>query len=84
MMYWGIILEIGILASSDRVQMKEYARSHENRPLYTFIISDPSNLSRLEDIRMDHLKLTDYSISDQVNIENLPAILYQGYSIHGN
>ena len=71
-------------ASSDRIQMHEYARSHENRPLYTVIISDPSNLARLEDIRMDHLKLTDQSISDNIDIENLPAILYQGYSIHGN
>ena len=73
-----------ITASSDRVQMKEYARSHENRPLYTLIISDPSNLARIEDIRMDHLKLTDHSISDEIDIANLPAILYQGYSIHGN
>ena len=71
-------------AVSDRIEMREYARSHENRPLYTLIISDPSNLSRLEDIRMDHLQLTDHSNSDQVNIDNLPAILYQGYSIHGN
>jgi len=69
---------------SDRIEMKEYARSHENRPLYNLIISDPSNLARLEDIRMDHLKLTDHSESDQVDISNLPAILYQGYSIHGN
>ena len=71
-------------AVSDRIEMREYARSHENRPLYNLIISDPSNLARLEDIRMDHLKLTDHSKSDQVDISNLPAILYQGYSIHGN
>lgn len=70
--------------ASDRIEMKEYARSHENRPLFNLIISSPENLSRLESIREDHLKLTDHSVSDQVNIENLPAILYQGYSIHGN
>ncbi len=70
--------------ASDRVEMREYARSHENRPLYTLIISDPSNMARLEDIRMDHLKLTDFSESGGIDIENLPAILYQGYSIHGN
>ena len=71
-------------AVSDRIEMKEYARSHENRPLYILTISDPSNLAKVEDIRMDHLKLTDHSKSDQVDISNLPAILYQGYSIHGN
>jgi len=71
-------------AASDRIEMREYARSHENRPLFNLIISDPSNLARKEEIRMDHLKLTDHSKSDQVDITNLPAILYQGYSIHGN
>lgn len=71
-------------AASDRIEMKEYARSHENRPLYTLIISDPSNLARLEDIRQDHLQLTDHSSSNKVDIGDLPAILYQGYSIHGN
>lgn len=70
--------------ASDRLEMREYARSHENRPLYILIISDPSNMGRLEDIRTAHLKLTDHSVSDQVDITNLPAILYQGYSIHGN
>ena len=73
-----------VAAASDRVQIAEYARSHENRPLYTLMISDPANLARLEEIRQDHVRLTDPSVSDQVDIEDLPAILYQGYSIHGN
>lgn len=71
-------------AASDRIVMQEYARSHENRALYNLIISDPSNLSRLERIRKDHIQLTDHSISDRVDISDLPAILYQGYTIHGN
>jgi len=71
-------------AASDRIEMVEYARSHENRPLYTVMISTPENLARKEDIRQAHLQLTDYKVSDKVSIENLPAVLYQGYSIHGN
>ena len=71
-------------AASDRVKMVEYARSHENRPLYNLIITDPSNHARLEEIRQAHLNLADPSSSDNVDISNLPAVLYQGYSIHGN
>ncbi|MFT4533755.1 MAG: hypothetical protein ACJA1A_000330 [Saprospiraceae bacterium] len=71
-------------AASDRIEMVEYARSHENRPLYTVMISTPENLARKEDIRRAHLQLTDYNESDKVSIDNLPAVLYQGYSIHGN
>lgn len=71
-------------AASDRIEMEEYARSHEGRPLYTVMISDPSNLARKEDIRIAHLELTDPAQSKSVKTDNLPAVLYQGYSIHGN
>ncbi|MFT6334847.1 MAG: hypothetical protein ACJATI_001593 [Halioglobus sp.] len=71
-------------AASDRIEMVEYARSHENRPLYTVMISSPENIVRKENIRQAHLQLTDHSESDKVSIDNLPAVLYQGYSIHGN
>ena len=70
--------------ASDRIEMIEYARSHEHRPLYTVMISDPSNLARKEDIRQAHLQLADHSVSDKVDTKNLPAVLYQGYTIHGN
>ena len=73
-----------IAAASDRVEITEYARSHEHRPLVNLIISDPTNLSNLEAIRKEHLKLTDPSVSNKVDISSLPAVLYQGYSIHGN
>jgi len=70
--------------ASDRVQMEEYARSHEHRPLYTVMISTPQNLANKETIRQAHLDLTDPSKSAKVKTDNLPAVLYQGYSIHGN
>lgn len=71
-------------AASDRIEMIEYARSHENRPLYTVMISTPENLARKEEIRQAHIQLTDHKESSKVSIDNLPAVLYQGYSIHGN
>lgn len=70
--------------ASDRIEMVEYARSHEHRPLYTLMISTPANLARKEEIRLEHLRLTDHANSHKVSIDNLPAVLYQGYSIHGN
>lgn len=71
-------------AASDRIEMVEYARSHENRPLYTVMISTPENLARKEEIRQAHIQLTDHKASAKVSLDNLPAVLYQGYSIHGN
>lgn len=38
-------------AASDRVQLKEYGRSHEHRPLVCLTISTPANLANLEEIK---------------------------------
>ncbi len=71
-----------LLASqSDRIELYEYARSHEHRKLLTLYISSPENLKQKEEIKRRHNSITEDS---KASIENLPAILYQGYSIHGN
>lgn len=70
--------------SSDRIIMKEYARSHENRPLINLIISTPENLARIDEIKATHQKLCVPSEADQVDTANEPIVVYQGYSIHGN
>ncbi|MCB0280922.1 MAG: zinc carboxypeptidase, partial [Calditrichaeota bacterium] len=44
----------------------------------------PANLSRLEQIKAERLKLTDPTTSSQVNLSSLPGVIYMGYSIHGN
>ncbi len=69
---------------SDRITIKEYARSHENRPLVYLTISSPENHSKIEEIRQQNVQLTDPDLSSKVDIEDLPIIIYQGYSIHGN
>ena len=44
---------------SDRLIVKEYARSHEGRPLYAVFISSPSNLSKLDEIKQNVTLLSD-------------------------
>ncbi|MBT1449773.1 peptidase [Glaciecola sp. XM2] len=73
---------------SDRLKVVEYARSHENRPLFAIFISTPENLAKLDDIQQDLSALADpRSTSDaqaEQIIERLPAIAWMAYSIHGN
>jgi len=71
-------------AASDKIEIVEYARSHENRPLFYMMISSPENLANKNEIQKAHVQLTDASTSNKVDISDLPAVLYQGYSIHGN
>ena len=38
----------------------------------------------IDQIRTEHKKLTNTSVSQDVDIETMPLVLYQGCSIHGN
>lgn len=66
---------------SDRVTIREYARSHEDRPLVLLTITSPANHNQLEDIRLAHL--ASLRTESRVNYKG-PVILYQGFSIHGD
>jgi hypothetical protein len=71
-------------ALSDRVEIIEYARSHENRPLFVALISSKKNLTNKELIKKEHAALASGAPAHIVDINKLPAVLWQGYSIHGN
>jgi hypothetical protein len=46
-------------------------------------VTAPENHQRLEDIRQQHLSLTE-SGSSPADIDQMPVVVYQGFSIHGN
>ena len=70
--------------SSDRVRIEEYARTYENRPLLLLTITSERNHRRINEI-LEHRKLlTDPSVSDSLELDGQPIVIYQGYSIHGN
>ena len=73
---------------SNKIKVVEYARSHENRPLYALFISSPENINNLDQIKENISKISD---ARKINnreansiIESLPAIAWMAYSIHGN
>ena len=69
---------------SDRVTIEEYARSYEHRPLVVLTVTSPDNQRNLEQIRTRHLRLSEPSVSDSLVLEQMPAVVWMGYSIHGN
>lgn len=73
-----------IALASPRVSLEVIGHSHEDRRLHNLYISSPANLARLDQIRSAYTLLSDPATADQVDIRTLPAIIYQGYSIHGN
>ena len=73
---------------SDRIKIVEYAKSHEGRPLHAVFISSPDNIDNLDKIKSDLSALSDARIINDRQarslIENLPAVAWMAYSIHGN
>ena len=73
---------------SNRMLVKEYAKSHEGRPLYEIFISSPDNLANLDEIKKNINLLSDGENTNANKarslINKLPAIAWMAYSIHGN
>ncbi len=64
---------------SDRMTITELGYTYEHRLQITAIITAPANHSRLEEIRVNHLKR---STSQAFNQE--PIVIQLGYNVHGN
>lgn len=69
--------------ASDRVQIETTGYTFENRPLKLLTISSPKNLERIQEINNQHLAISSTNANNS-NIDNLPIVIYLGYSIHGN
>ena len=71
-------------AAPERVKLETMGLTYENRPQVLLIITSPKNLQRLEEIRQQHVKLSDPAQSASVSIDNMPIVVWIGHSIHGN
>ena len=74
-------------ASSKRIRVETFARTHEGRELVWAAISSPANLARLDAIRADTARLADprnLSDAEAQRILAGPAVAWMGYSIHGD
>ena len=65
------------------LRLEEYARSYEARPLLLLTITSLENHGQIETIREQHLDLTT-GANARISTENMPVVVYQGFSIHGN
>lgn len=71
--------------ASDRVEFGRHAVTHEGRPLIHAIVTSPANHARLEEIRRENLRLSEQPDAvDDEDLTAMPAIVYMGYSVHGN
>jgi hypothetical protein len=70
--------------ASDRAMVYEYGWTYENRPMIQMVITSPANHDKLEQIRRQHLALTDPSRSAGLDVDEMPVVVMLGYGVHGN
>ncbi len=71
--------------TSDRVTLRRHAVTVESRSLIHAVVTSPENHAQLEEIRRTNLRLSEdpESVSDD-ELATMPAVVYMGYSVHGN
>ena len=70
-----------VAESSSKVQLMEYGKTNEGRPLILAFISTEANLNKLEQIREDNLrraKMLDGTPQSDI------GIVWMSYNVHGN
>jgi len=72
-----------LASSSDRITIENRGATFEGRPLLLLTITSANNHANIETIRQQHLELTQKEPST-TNINELPIVVQQGFSIHGN
>jgi len=73
-----------VAEASDRVSITEYARSYEQRPLVYLTVTSEENHTNIDNIRQEHIQLSNAETSDELDTSTMPAIVQLGYSVHGD
>ncbi|WGK65000.1 M14 family metallopeptidase [Croceiramulus getboli] len=68
---------------SPRITIENRGKTFEERPVLLLTITSPANHQNIEQIRQNHVALTENGAAS-LNTENMPVVVYQGMSIHGN
>ena len=66
------------------VKLEQYGETNEGRPLLIATIASPENFNRLENIRMNNLRLAGTASDKMASDVTGPAIVWLSYNVHGN
>lgn len=71
-----------IADQSNQVELVKYGQSYEKRPLKAAFVGSEENITRLEEIRENNLRLA--GLKDGDPDPDAPSIVWLSYNIHGN
>ena len=68
--------------ASDRISIENRGFTYENRPIILLTITSKENHNSISEIQSSHKEITNFN--KNIELENQPIVVYQGFSIHGN
>ncbi|MEM8894988.1 MAG: M14 family zinc carboxypeptidase [Bacteroidota bacterium] len=68
---------------SDKATIQTIGMTYEHRPQVILTITSEDNHTNLEDLRKQHLTISDPSVP-MPNLDETPLVIVMGYSVHGN
>ena len=68
----------------EMVKVEKYGETNEGRPLLLAYISAKENVSNLENIRKNNLRLANAAADRMAATEETPVIVWLSYNVHGN
>ena len=75
--------EAAAVAKPQQMKLEKYGETNEGRPLLVAIIASTENMAKLEEIRLNNLRLTGLMTDKKAEV-NAPAIVWLSYNVHGN
>ena len=67
---------------SDRMSVEVIGYSHERRPILFVVATSPSNQARIDDLRAQHVALTEPDAGQPV-LDRMPVVTWLNYGVHG-
>ena len=67
---------------SDRLTVEVIGYSHERRPILFVVATAPENQARIDDIKRQHVALTEPEIDQEVT-PDMPVVTWLNYGVHG-
>lgn len=83
---WNDVLKYmeALQKHSDRVKLEVKGETYEHRPIIQVTITSAANQQKLEQIRQEHLQLTETSDNGTPDVSHMPVVINLSHSIHGN
>jgi hypothetical protein len=72
-----------VAAMPKMMKLEQYGSTNEGRPLLLACIASEENFAKLEEIRINNLRLTGI-LNDKPGDVNAPTIVWLSYNVHGN